>query len=75
MSHENPAQVSLAELIGKTISVEEAAERSGFTTGWLRRLLIRGEIAGIKVGRDWRLTPEALQAYLDKDRRPGPKTE
>ena len=74
MSTQDSAQASLAELLAKTISVEEASERSGFTPSWLRRLLMRGAIPGIKVGRDWRLTPEALQAYLEQERRPGPKT-
>lgn len=73
MSNPSPKPESLADLLAQTISVEEAAARSGFTTGWIRRLLIRGELAGVKIGRDWRLTPAALQAYLEKERRPGPK--
>jgi excisionase family DNA binding protein len=74
VSNPSPAPESLADLLAKTISVEEAAAHSGFTTGWIRRLLIRGELVGVKIGRDWRLTPAALHAYLEKERRPGPKT-
>lgn len=66
---------SLADLIAISISVSEASQISGFTPAWIRRLLIRGEIVGFKIGRDWRLTREALQEYLDKERRPGPKTD
>lgn len=66
---------SLADLVAKSISVTEASEISGFTSGWIRQLLIRGEIVGFKVGRDWRLTREALQEYIDKERRPGPKID
>lgn len=75
MPENSTARGSLADLIANSISVAEASEISGFTPGWIRQLLIRGEIVGFKVGRDWRLTREALQAYLDKERRPGPKTD
>lgn len=75
MPEESTGQGSLADLLAKSISVPEASEISGFTQGWLRRLLIRGDLTGFKVGRDWRMTREALQEYLDKERRPGPKTD
>ena len=65
----------LAELTSKLISVERAAEISGFTTGWIRKLLRRGEIRGVKQGRDWYTTETYVREYLNKDRRPGPKTE
>lgn len=69
---ERTGQGSLADLLANSISVPEASEISGFTPGWIRQLLIRGEFDGFKIGRDWRLTREALQQYLDKERRPGP---
>ncbi|WP_100484572.1 helix-turn-helix domain-containing protein [Mycobacteroides abscessus] len=33
---------------------------------WLRERLNRGEIAGYRVGRDWRLTREQLDALIAK---------
>jgi excisionase family DNA binding protein len=57
----NAEEDPLADLISRTISVTEACEISGFTPGWIRQLLIRGEIKGFKIGRDWRLTEAALR--------------
>ena len=34
-------------------SVKEAAEKLGLDTSQVRRLLAKGEIKGVKLGRDW----------------------
>jgi excisionase family DNA binding protein len=34
-------------------SVKEAAQRLGLDTSQVRRLLAKGEIKGVKLGRDW----------------------
>jgi excisionase family DNA binding protein len=65
----------LNQVAHKLISVTEAATLSGLTPSYLRRLLRKQELAGVKVGRDWFTTEEALRAYLAQDRRPGPKTK
>ena len=57
------------------ISLSEAAELSGFTTRHLRHLAIHGEIWAKKLGRNWFTTVQAVQEYLARDRRPGPKTD
>jgi excisionase family DNA binding protein len=75
VSRADPERDRLKDLATTTISVAEACAVSGFTPGWIRRLLIEGKLEGIKIGRDWRLTEASLRKYLDKDRRPGPKTE
>lgn len=51
----------------------EASELSELTTGLIRRRLREGKIAGVKKGRDWFTTREAIRAYLKQERRPGPK--
>jgi excisionase family DNA binding protein len=56
------------------ISLSEAAELSGFTTRHLRHLAINGEIWAKKLGRNWFTTTQAVQEYLARDRRPGPKS-
>jgi len=75
LDNQEAEQDSLGNLFAQTLSVTEAAEVSGFTTGWIRQLLIRGELKGVKIGRDWRVTKSALQEYIEKERRPGPKAE
>lgn len=53
--------------------MEEASLLSGFTPDNIRKRLRKGEIEGIKVGRDWRTTQEAVLAYMKTERHPGPK--
>ncbi len=65
----------LGDLTSKLISVSEASRMSGLTTGFIRRLLRQGEIEGIKIGRNWLTTREAIRDYLKRERRPGPKAK
>jgi excisionase family DNA binding protein len=64
-----PDKPSLDELI----SLREAAELSGLSASHLRLLVRRGDIWGVKLGHNWVTTSEAVQGYLARDRRPGPK--
>ena len=48
----------------RLISLNEAAARSGLSTGFLRRLCRRQVIAATKVGRDWVTTWRAVAEYL-----------
>ena len=59
----------------RLISLAEAAKLSGLSAGHLRLLVSRGTIWGIKIGRNWVTTEEAVREYLAKERRPGPKRE
>ena len=65
----NPDQPSLDELI----TLQEAAEFSDLSTSHLRLLVRRGDIWGIKLGHNWLTTTQAIEEYLARDRRPGPK--
>ncbi|MCA9333929.1 helix-turn-helix domain-containing protein [Candidatus Saccharibacteria bacterium] len=53
----------------------EASKISKLTPSYIRRLLRNGTIKGVKFGRDWFTTAEAIQTYLATERRPGPKTQ
>ncbi len=57
------------------ISLQEAAELSGFTTRHLRLLATSGEIWAKKLGRNWFTTAQAVREYLARDRKPGPKSK
>jgi len=59
----------------KLISVREASRMSKLTSSYIRRLLRSQELAGVKIDRDWFTTRGVMQSYLDKDSRPGPKTD
>ena len=66
---ENDSQPSLDELI----SLSEAAKISGLTQPHLALQVRRGKLWGTKIGRNWVTTEKALQEYLARDRKPGPK--
>jgi excisionase family DNA binding protein len=64
----------LDQVAHKLISVTEASALSGLTTSYIRRLLRQKNVPGVKVGRDWFTTEDAIRTYLAQDRRPGPKS-
>ncbi len=59
----------LDELIPLTV----AAELSGLSQSHLRLMARKGVLWGKKMGRDWFTTARAVNEYLARDRRPGPK--
>lgn len=73
MASEREEQEFLRQVEERLISVRQASHISKLTPSYIRRLLRDGEIAGVKIDRDWFTTREVIQDYLDKDRRPGPK--
>ncbi len=52
--------------IKKIISLNQAAQISGYTQDYLGYLLRNGEIKGVKKGRVWFTTEEAVKDYLFK---------
>jgi excisionase family DNA binding protein len=73
VSKRTTKRASLGDLTSKLISVMEASKMSGLTTGHLRKLLREGQIEGVKIGRNWLTTEEAVQEYLKQEIKPGPK--
>jgi len=61
--------------LDELISLREAAELGGLSAGHLRLLVRRGDVWGIKIGRNWATTAQAVEEYLAQDRKPGPKPE
>ncbi len=59
--------------LDELISLDEAAKLSGLTADHLRRLVREGDLWGLKIGRNWVTTEQAVREYLARDRRPGPK--
>jgi DNA (cytosine-5)-methyltransferase 1 len=48
------------------LSVKAAAEYSGYSQQYLRRLLRQGKLAGLKLGQVWLIKMESFSRYLDK---------
>ena len=65
-------------LINRHITVQAAAEVTGYNIQYLRRMLRSGALKGVKIGQMWLIEMDALEAYLKlventSDRRCGPK--
>ena len=65
-------------LINRHLTVQAAAEATGYNNQYLRRLLRSGKLEGIKIGQLWLIEMESLETYLQyaestSDRRCGPR--
>jgi excisionase family DNA binding protein len=54
--------------LDRLLTVEEAAERLGTTTRFVRRLVAERRIAYVKVGRHVRLDPTDVEAFIAASR-------
>ncbi len=53
----------------RPLRVTEVAERLGCDVRTVQRELKRGRLRGWRVGRDWRVSPEAVVEYQENPRR------
>ena len=72
------SQISTLQVIDNHITVQEAAEITGYNIQYLRRLLRTGKMEAIKIGQIWLVNLASLQAYFScaissNDLRFGPK--
>ena len=73
-----PQQSNTGILINQHITVQAAAEATGYNIQYLRRMLRSGALKGVKIGQMWLIEMDALETYLQhvestSDRRCGPK--
>ena len=75
------AQADSPEIVlEKHISVKAAAECSGYSIQYLRRLLRHGHLEGTKIGQVWLIELASFDRYLRhgqmlRDRRHGPRKQ
>ncbi len=48
---------------GEYMTVKQAAEQLGLSMARVRFLVVHGQLPGVKLGRDWLLTPEGVRAW------------
>jgi excisionase family DNA binding protein len=65
-------------LVNRHITVQAAAEATGYNLQYLRRILRSGVLKGCKIGQMWLIEMDALEAYPKhventSDRRCGPR--
>lgn len=53
-------------MTSQTLSVREAATQLGCTLKYIYDLLYSGRLAGEKVGRQWRISAQALRAKMQR---------
>lgn len=51
-------------ILNNLISVKDAAENSGYSSQYLRRLLRLGKLKGLKLGQLWLIQFDSLNSYL-----------
>ncbi len=78
MSSFYPLVDSPGGVLEKHIAVKAAAEFSGYSIQYLRRLLREGQLEGIKIGQVWLIKLTSLETYARNgqmvgDRRYGPR--
>ena len=78
MSFSNSHDISDDMVLDNHVSIQTAAEYSGYNLQYLRRLLRAGSIDGLKIGQVWLVEIASLDAYLTQvrksnDRRYGPR--
>ena len=74
----NPQFDSPGVVLEQHISVKAAAEFSGYSIQYLRRLLRHSQLEGIKIGQVWLIRLASLDAYMKRancmaDGRCGPR--
>ena len=67
-----------SQILKNHISVQAAAEVTGYNIQYLRRILRSGALKGCKIGQMWLIEIDALETYLKhaettSDRRCGPR--
>ena len=65
-------------LVNRHITVQAAAEVTGYNIQYLRRILRSGVLKGVKIGQLWLIEMQSLEMYLQhvestSDRRCGPR--
>ncbi len=72
------SQPSFTHVINNHITVQAAAEATGYNIQYLRRLLRPGKLEDIKIGQIWLIEMQCLEIYLQhvestSDLRCGPR--
>jgi excisionase family DNA binding protein len=78
LNTQNLSNFSATKVINNHITVQEAAEITGYNIQYLRRLLRKGKLEAIKIGQIWLVDLVSLQEYFGSalsanDMRFGPK--
>ncbi len=48
------------------MTVKEVADKLGFTTHHIGKMLNSGELPGYRMGHNWRINTQALEAWIEE---------
>lgn len=57
--------------LSQYVTVNQAAEISGFSTDWVRKLARRGDVGAVKFGFVWLICSESVESYANSERKIG----
>jgi hypothetical protein len=60
----DPQDVSAGVVLDNYMSIDAAAEYSGYNPQYFRKLMRSGAFEGIKIGQVWMVSIESLDAFL-----------
>ena len=64
----NSAAARIASIAARWITIEKAGEALQMKPEAVRRLILAGDIYGVKVGKEWRIDIETVEALLESKR-------
>ena len=78
LNTQTTSQSTTTHMINNHVTVNTAADFTGYNIQYLRRLLRSGKLGGIKIGHIWLIEMQFLEKYLKQvestsDRRCGPR--
>lgn len=62
------AAARVASIAARWITIEKAGEALSMKSETVRRLILSGEIYGVKIGKEWRVDLESIEALLESRR-------
>lgn len=66
-----PAAERVAAIAARWITIEKAGEALTMKPEAVRRLILAGDIYGVKVGKEWRVDLETIERLLESKRAAG----
>lgn len=62
------AAARIASIAARWITIEKAGEALQMKPETVRRLILSGDIYGVKIGKEWRVDLETIEARLESKR-------
>ncbi len=75
MTNQTTSAAVAASHLSQYVSLPEAARLADVDETWMRRLVVEGKIAGVKIGRNYVVDARAAAAYVRHPSKGRPRTK